>query len=136
MIHRVAHGLGQALADMVEKQLAGILAHWKWGLTNAFMEGLPWQRLGDYFASEVVAKSSASVQSCLFSRTLSSRPVTLRVRGNRLSSFKPPCSKFFCTRLKTCHRLGERSFHCTRPNFFSNSFKLISMIVGRPCGQV
>ncbi len=24
----------------VENHLAGILAHWKWGLTNAFMEGL------------------------------------------------------------------------------------------------
>lgn len=28
------------VADLVEKNLAGILAHWKWGLTNAFMEGL------------------------------------------------------------------------------------------------
>ena len=28
------------LAQMIEKHLAGILAHWKWGLTNAFMEGL------------------------------------------------------------------------------------------------
>jgi transposase len=28
------------LAQMVERHLAGILAHWKWGLTNAFMEGL------------------------------------------------------------------------------------------------
>ena len=28
------------VADMVEKHLDGILAHWKWGLTNAFMEGL------------------------------------------------------------------------------------------------
>ena len=28
------------VAEMVEKHLAGILAHWKWGLTNAFMEGL------------------------------------------------------------------------------------------------
>jgi transposase len=28
------------MAQMVEKHLAGILAHWKWGLTNAFMEGL------------------------------------------------------------------------------------------------
>jgi transposase len=28
------------LADLVEKHLEGILAHWKWGLTNAFMEGL------------------------------------------------------------------------------------------------
>jgi transposase len=27
-------------AQMVENHLAGILAHWKWGLTNAFMEGL------------------------------------------------------------------------------------------------
>ena len=25
---------------MVENHLAGILAHWKWGVTNAFMEGL------------------------------------------------------------------------------------------------
>jgi transposase len=28
------------LAKMVEGHLAGILAHWKWGVTNAFMEGL------------------------------------------------------------------------------------------------
>jgi transposase len=28
------------VAQMVEDHLAGILAHWKWGLTNAFMEGL------------------------------------------------------------------------------------------------
>lgn len=28
------------VAEMVEKHLQGILAHWKWGLTNAFMEGL------------------------------------------------------------------------------------------------
>jgi transposase len=28
------------LAQMVESHLQGILAHWKWGLTNAFMEGL------------------------------------------------------------------------------------------------
>jgi len=28
------------LAQMVENHLAGILAHWKWGITNAFMEGL------------------------------------------------------------------------------------------------
>jgi 3-hydroxyacyl-CoA dehydrogenase len=28
------------VADLVEKHLAGIVAHWKWGLTNAFMEGL------------------------------------------------------------------------------------------------
>ena len=28
------------LAQLVERHLAGILAHWKWGLTNAFMEGL------------------------------------------------------------------------------------------------
>jgi len=27
------------MAQMVEDHLAGILAHWKWGLTNAFMEG-------------------------------------------------------------------------------------------------
>lgn len=27
-------------AQMVERHLAGILAHWKWGVTNAFMEGL------------------------------------------------------------------------------------------------
>jgi transposase len=27
-------------AQMVENHLAGILAHWKWGVTNAFMEGL------------------------------------------------------------------------------------------------
>jgi transposase len=28
------------MADMIKDHLAGILAHWKWGLTNAFMEGL------------------------------------------------------------------------------------------------
>src|SRR5580765_1151076 len=28
------------LARMVESHLEGILAHWKWGVTNAFMEGL------------------------------------------------------------------------------------------------
>jgi transposase len=28
------------LAKMIEDHLKGILAHWKWGLTNAFMEGL------------------------------------------------------------------------------------------------
>jgi len=28
------------LAQMVREHLAGILAHWKWGVTNAFMEGL------------------------------------------------------------------------------------------------
>jgi len=28
------------LANMVENHLEGILAHWKWGVTNAFMEGL------------------------------------------------------------------------------------------------
>jgi transposase len=28
------------MALMIENHLAGILAHWKWGLTNAFMEGL------------------------------------------------------------------------------------------------
>ena len=28
------------LAHLVENHLAGILAHWKWGVTNAFMEGL------------------------------------------------------------------------------------------------
>ena len=28
------------VAQMVEDHLQGILAHWKWGLTNAFMEGL------------------------------------------------------------------------------------------------
>jgi transposase len=28
------------LKEMVERHLKGILAHWKWGLTNAFMEGL------------------------------------------------------------------------------------------------
>jgi transposase len=28
------------VAQMVENRLGGILAHWKWGLTNAFMEGL------------------------------------------------------------------------------------------------
>jgi transposase len=28
------------LANLIENHLAGILAHWKWGLTNAFMEGL------------------------------------------------------------------------------------------------
>jgi transposase len=28
------------LAQMIENHLAGILAYWKWGITNAFMEGL------------------------------------------------------------------------------------------------
>jgi len=28
------------VAAMVENHLAGILAHWQWGVTNAFMEGL------------------------------------------------------------------------------------------------
>jgi len=28
------------IAEMIESHLRGILAHWKWGLTNAFMEGL------------------------------------------------------------------------------------------------
>lgn len=28
------------VATLVEEHLAGILAHWKWGVTNAFMEGL------------------------------------------------------------------------------------------------
>jgi transposase len=28
------------LAAMVQNHLEGILAHWKWGVTNAFMEGL------------------------------------------------------------------------------------------------
>lgn len=28
------------VAQMVENHLAGIVAHWKWGVTNAFMEGL------------------------------------------------------------------------------------------------
>jgi transposase len=28
------------VAGMVENHLAGIVAHWKWGVTNAFMEGL------------------------------------------------------------------------------------------------
>jgi transposase len=28
------------LSEMIENHLAGILAHWKWGVTNAFMEGL------------------------------------------------------------------------------------------------
>lgn len=28
------------IAQMVQDHVAGILAHWKWGLTNAFMEGL------------------------------------------------------------------------------------------------
>jgi transposase len=28
------------VADLVENHLSGILAHWKWGVTNAFMEGL------------------------------------------------------------------------------------------------
>ena len=27
------------VADLVEKHLAGSVAHWKWGVTNAFMEG-------------------------------------------------------------------------------------------------
>ena len=28
------------VAEMIERHLEGILAHWKWGVTNAFMEGL------------------------------------------------------------------------------------------------
>ncbi len=28
------------MAEMIENRLAGILTHWKWGVTNAFMEGL------------------------------------------------------------------------------------------------
>lgn len=28
------------VADMILKHLKGIIAHWKWGITNAFMEGL------------------------------------------------------------------------------------------------
>jgi transposase len=28
------------LKEMIERHLKGILAHWKWGITNAFMEGL------------------------------------------------------------------------------------------------
>ena len=28
------------VAAMIERHLAGILAHWKWGVTNAFMERL------------------------------------------------------------------------------------------------
>jgi transposase len=28
------------VAQMVEDHLAGLVAHWKWGLTNAFLEGL------------------------------------------------------------------------------------------------
>src|SRR5262245_15670412 len=28
------------MAQMIQNHLAGILAHWKWGVTNAFMEGL------------------------------------------------------------------------------------------------
>jgi transposase len=28
------------VAQMIENHLAGILAYWKWGITNAFMEGL------------------------------------------------------------------------------------------------
>ena len=28
------------VAEMIEKNWPGILAHWKWGVTNAFMEGL------------------------------------------------------------------------------------------------
>jgi transposase len=28
------------VAEMIENHLAGILAYWKWGVTNAFMEGL------------------------------------------------------------------------------------------------
>lgn len=28
------------LKEMIERHIKGILAHWKWGLTNAFMEGL------------------------------------------------------------------------------------------------
>lgn len=28
------------VADLGENHLAGIVAHWKWGVPNAFMEGL------------------------------------------------------------------------------------------------
>jgi transposase len=28
------------LAQMIQNHLSGILAYWKWGITNAFMEGL------------------------------------------------------------------------------------------------
>ena len=28
------------VAQMIQNHLKGILAHWKWGVTNAFMEGL------------------------------------------------------------------------------------------------
>jgi transposase len=28
------------MAQLVETHLKGIVAHWKWGITNAFMEGL------------------------------------------------------------------------------------------------
>jgi transposase len=28
------------VANLIERHLAGILAHWRWGVTNAFMEGL------------------------------------------------------------------------------------------------
>jgi transposase len=28
------------VAEMIQRHLTGILAHWKWGVTNAFMEGL------------------------------------------------------------------------------------------------
>ena len=28
------------LAQRVESHLAGLVAHWKWGITNAFTEGL------------------------------------------------------------------------------------------------
>ena len=32
--------VSMAMSPAYQKHLAGILAHWKWGLTNAFMEGL------------------------------------------------------------------------------------------------
>ena len=40
--HYKTHLLGSMvkMAQTVETHLAGILAHWKWGITNAFMEGL------------------------------------------------------------------------------------------------
>ncbi len=37
---RVVGADAQKAADMVERHLEGILAHWQQGLTTAFMEGL------------------------------------------------------------------------------------------------
>jgi hypothetical protein len=44
-------------------------------------------------------------------------------------------SSFLSTTTASQHPLA-RIAYCDRPNFFSSSRKFISMIVGRPCGQV